>query len=198
MALLTFQLDLERCPHCQVDRPTLAHLHSAETTNHQGTHTRAWRIYECARCGGVVTAAGPQFNGVVREVYPSSPTIDEAVPTKAKSYLEQALNSLHAPAGAIMLAASAIDAMLKAKGLKDGSLYQRIDQAAANHLITVDMATWAHEVRLDANDERHADDDAPLPTEPDARRCVDFALALAQFLYVLPARVARGITAAQS
>ena len=51
-----------------------------------------------------------------------------------------------------MLAASAVDSMLKEKGYKDGSLYKRIEQAAGDHLITAEMASWAHEVRLDAND----------------------------------------------
>ncbi|WP_341964617.1 DUF4145 domain-containing protein [Pseudomonas sp. RC10] len=82
--------------------------------------------------------------------------------------------------------------MLKEKGLKDGNLYKRIDTAAAQHLITTEMATWAHEIRLDANDQRHADEDAALPDEADARKAIEFATALAQFLFVLPARVARG------
>jgi predicted protein tyrosine phosphatase len=82
--------------------------------------------------------------------------------------------------------------MLKDKGYKEGSLNSRIDQAAKAHLITAEMAAWAHEIRLDANDQRHADEDAALPAEADARKVIDFASALAQFLYVLPARVARG------
>jgi hypothetical protein len=58
------------------------------------------------------------------------------------------------------------------------------------------MAKWAHEVRLDANEQRHADDNAPLPIGADARHSVDFAMALAQFLIVLPARVKRGLAKA--
>ncbi|MNW06866.1 hypothetical protein D3C71_2033470 [compost metagenome] len=54
------------------------------------------------------------------------------------------------------------------------------------------MAAWAHEVRLDANDQRHDDEDGALPDEADARKSIEFATALAQFLFVLPARVARG------
>ncbi|MNJ69013.1 hypothetical protein D3C77_653150 [compost metagenome] len=82
--------------------------------------------------------------------------------------------------------------MLKEKGLKEGSLYKRIDAAAAQHLITAEMAIWAHEIRLDANDQRHADDEAVLPNEADADKVIEFATALAQFLFVLPARVAQG------
>jgi hypothetical protein len=81
--------------------------------------------------------------------------------------------------------------MLKDKGYKQGSLNSRIDEAAKN-LITSEMAGWAHEIRLDANDQRHADEAASLPTKEDAERLIEFASALAQFLYVLPARVARG------
>jgi len=96
-----------------------------------------------------------------------------------------------------MLAASSVDAMLKAKGHKEGSLYSRINQAAKDHLITEDMAKWAHEVRLEANEPRHADEAMPLPSEEDARKCIDFVLALGQFLFVLPARVQRGLAEAE-
>jgi hypothetical protein len=82
--------------------------------------------------------------------------------------------------------------MLKDKGFKDGSLYSRIESAVAAHLITSEMGVWAHEIRLDANDQRHSDEQAPLPSEADAAKAIEFANALAQFLYVLPAMVVRG------
>jgi len=59
------------------------------------------------------------------------------------------------------------------------------------------MAQWAHDIRLDANDQRHADEAASLPTDADTKKCVDFAMALAQFLFVLPARVQRGLAEAE-
>jgi len=91
-----------------------------------------------------------------------------------------------------MLTASAVDAMLKDKGYKEGSLNSRIDSAAKDHLITAEMAAWAHEIRLEANDQRHADESAALPSATDAQKVIEFATALAQFMYVLPARVERG------
>lgn len=114
--------------------------------------------------------------------------VDSTLPERARLFLQQAIDSLHAPSGAVMLTGSAVDAMLKAKGKKDGSLYSRIDAAAAEHLITAEMALWAHEVRLDANDQRHADDDAPLPSEAGAKKAIAFASALGEFLFVLPAK----------
>ena len=56
------------------------------------------------------------------------------------------------------------------------------------------MANWAHEVRLDANDQRHADDAAELPNENDAKKVIDFAIAIAEYLFVLPAKVERGLS----
>jgi hypothetical protein len=129
---------------------------------------------------------------VIVSMLPQIASVSDTVPERAGEFLSQALGSLHAPVGAVMLAASSVDAMLKEKGLKTGSLYARIDEAATTHLITDEMAAWAHEVRLDANDQRHADDNAPLPTKEDAERVIEFTQALAQFLFVLPAMVTRG------
>lgn len=190
-------LDLSRCPHCNVDRPRLSKVHELKTNNFTQTHERCWRIYVCGRCGGIVSASAGTWEAEVREQYPGTNEVDTAVSERAKEYLEQAINSLSSPAGAVMLAASSVDAMLKAKGLKDGTLYSRIDEAAKAHLITAEMALWAHEVRLDANDQRHSDEAVPLPTTEDAKRSVEFAQALAQFLFVLPARVQRGINQAK-
>ena len=133
--------------------------------------------------------------GEITEIYPEPSRVNEDIPERARTYLEQAVNSIHAPIGAVILAASAVDAMLKEKGYKKGDLYPRIEQAAKDHLITEGMSQWAHQVRLDANAQRHADDSTPLPTTEDAKRSIDFAKALGQFLFVLPARVTRGIQA---
>lgn len=197
MTTLGNMLDINKCPHCKVDKPNLTSIHQVATNNYSNNYERAWRFYLCARCGGIVTAAAKGYNGDLIEIYPSSTAIDASVPDLARKYLEQAANSLHAPAGAVMLSASAVDAMLKAKGYKEGSLYSRINKAVEDHLITEEMARWAHDVRLDANDQRHADETVILPEESDARKSVDFALALAEFLFVLPAHVKRGLADAE-
>jgi hypothetical protein len=59
------------------------------------------------------------------------------------------------------------------------------------------MAAWAHQIRLDANDRRRSDEAAELPDEGDATRSINFASALGQFLFVLPAQVERGIAEAK-
>jgi hypothetical protein len=190
---LSAHLDLLRCPHCSIDKPNLQSVWSTETTNHRAKNTRFWRVYRCNRCGGLIIAASPANEGFVDEIYPTVQKIDSDLPERARAYLEQAQNSLHAPDGAVMLAASAIDAMLKQKNYKEGSLKARIDEAASKHLITEEMAKWAHEVRLDANEQRHSDETTDLANEDDARRSIEFAMALGTFLFVLPARVQRGL-----
>ena len=60
-------------------------------------------------------------------------------------------------------------------------------------MITSDMAKWAHAVRLDANDQRHADEAASLPTAQDAQRVLAFAATLAQIMFILPSRVSQGL-----
>lgn len=129
----------------------------------------------------------------VREYFPTVDAVSDDIPDTARKYLQQASESMHTPAGAVMLAASAVDAMLKNKGYKKGSLSERIEKAAGDHLITVEMAKWAHQVRLDANDQRHADEDAVLPDQEAAKRVVAFASALGQFLFVLPSMVTKGL-----
>ena len=194
--LLSTKLDLRRCPHCNVDTPNLSFIGQHQLADIEGQH-KWWRLYSCGRCGGLVTATATQWDAEVTRTFPSASDVSTDIPERARAYLDQAINSLGAPAGAVMLAASAVDAMLKVKNLSNGSLYARIEEAAKLHLITPEMSEWAHDVRLDANDQRHADQAAPLPTTDQAQKCIDFASALGQILFVLPARVERGIANAK-
>lgn len=194
-------LELARCPHCQTAVPTLASKAEFSTLDHTGRLRRHWRAYVCKSCGGAVLAGALAVQiapGEIRELeiaelYPVHTAVDETVPSRARDFLTQARESIHAPDGAVMLAASAVDAMLKTKNFKSGSLYSRIDKAVQNGTITKDMGRWAHQVRLDANDPRHADEEAPPHTPASARLAVEFAEALAEFMFVLPARVTRGV-----
>lgn len=187
------QLGLERCPQCSVAKPHLRLCYQIETTNHAGNFVRHWGMYLCQSCGGVTLAvAHGNKDQPIQQIWPELKAVSEAVPERAREYLAQAIASIHSPAGAVMLAASSVDAMLKAKGLTEGTLNSRIKSASEQQLITNEMAEWAHEIRLDANDQRHADEIAPLPSEADASKAIEFSSALAQFLFVLPARVERG------
>ncbi len=193
MPALTNIFELDRCPHCRVDHPNLQVQAAFRTTTHIGDNPRFWKAYMCSRCGGAVLASSARDDGWANEIYPDTTAVDEAIPEPARTYLNQAIDSLHSPAGSVMLSASTVDAMLKAKLYKEGTLHSRINKAAEDHLITQEMAQWAHEVRLDANDQRHADERVSLPTSDDAKKCIDFVLAFGEFLFVLPSRVKVGL-----
>lgn len=195
---LSGQLALPRCPHCGVHSPLLSGQMIKPTQRYDGSQSRVWGAYECATCAGWVIAWAKTQEGQVEDVFPTVRVVSDDIPVQARNFLTQALESLNAPSGAIMLAGSAVDAMLKAKGYTSGSLYSSIEDAAAKHLITREMSLWAHEIRLEANDERHADLGSDPPDLAEAARSVDFALALGEFLFVLPARVTRGIAASAS
>lgn len=193
MPTLSENLLLDRCPHCSVAKPNLRKQYHTETNDHAGGTRRTWGIYVCGTCGAIVSAWAHQHNQEVIEYFPQSSSVDKDIPERPKAFLKQAQESLHAPAGAVMLAASAVDAMLKHRKYAEGSLYSRIEKAVEEHLLTPEMASWAHAVRLDANDQRHADDAATFSTPEDAKRVLEFALALGEYLFVLPARIKRGI-----
>ena len=195
-------LKLDRCPHCGIAKPRLNYTDRVQTASHANADHREWCFYVCSHCGGVVMTMAPllrvatsrdtMYAAHINGMWPSVDSAPEEPPDRAKHFLQQAMDSLHAASASIMCSASAVDAMLKDKGLTKGNLFDRIEDAAKQHLITDEMKAWAHEIRLDANDQRHADEAAPIPSDADARKAIEFAKALAQFLYVLPARVARG------
>ncbi len=199
MPHLMKHLELDRCPYCNVDKPGLTLLHNFDTQTHSNQRRAFWKTYQCSRCGGVVIAAATSGQeGEVTEIYPKPIIVNDSIPDPAKRYLKQAIETQHSPDGSIMLSASSVDAMLKVKNYKEGTLYNRINKAVEDHLITEEMAEWAHQIRLDANDQRHADEHSAQPTSDDAKKCTEFASALAEFLFVLPARVTRGLLNAES
>lgn len=210
---LETHLFLAACPHCQRANPTLQQQAVCIGAGASTEAAKAWVTYICSSCGnatlvGVVLGlTGAQVSHFKTQgipllqtlpqvrifgLWPELRTVSDDLPPSARRYLGQALRSLSSPDGAVMLAGSAVDAMLKEKGLCDGSLYHRINVARDSSLITSDMAMWAHEVRLSANGVRHADAPTPHPTEEDARRAVEFATALGDIMFSLPARVTRG------
>lgn len=190
-------LHISRCPWCGIDKP---HIHlntSIATASHNQLNQRIWGIYYCENCGGVILLIqrkGSQKTSLLPELQ----EIDPSVPERARHYLQEAIATISTPSASVVVSASAVDAMLKNKGYKEGSLNSRIEEAANNHLITDEMKTWAHEVRLEANAQRHADETSDLPTTKDAEQMIEFAKALAEFLFVLPSRVQKGLSASST
>lgn len=194
---------ISRCPHCSVASPNLlATWRSNQPLPRSASGSGSvWAVYYCTSCGGAILAKGQtgvtNADAVIVAIYPTSSSVDEAIPDSARRYLTQALETLHAPDAAAVMAGSAVDAMLKQLNYDKGSLYERIDKAVADNVITKAMGEWAHWVRLGSNRPRHADKDKPHVTEDEARQSVEFAAALGYFLFVLTSRVTEGIAKAE-
>jgi hypothetical protein len=160
-----------------------------------------WGVFHCPTCGKAILGMGAPnetvSNAEVIEIFPNQKEAHIDIPDIARQFLQQAYETLHAPDAAAVMAGSAVDAMLKAKGYGDGSLYSRIDAAVSDHLLTEAMGLWAHKVRLGSNRPRHADGENPHVSPADAVQSVEFAEALGSFLFVLTARIERGIEQAK-
>lgn len=158
----------------------------------------AWGAFRCHSCQSVVISrliyTAQRFE--LDEMWPDAKVAHEDIPEPARTFLQQAYETLHAPDAAAVMAGSAVDGMLKAHGLEKGSLYDRIDAALEANILTKGMANWAHTVRLGSNRPRHADADKPHVSAEEAKQSVEFAEALGSFLFVLTARIDRGIQAA--
>ena len=190
-----------RCPQCGTHKPNLSKVFEVCTAKNLSMPGSAWGVFACAHCLNLVMVEKRAIAGSGRwhlldskpaRTYPLQRGVSPDVPERARRYLLQAIEGIGQPDGSVVMVSSAVDAMLKAKGLTEGSVHRRIEQAVRQNLMTQSMADWAHEIRLAANEQRHADEEATHATTQDARKLIDFATALADFLFVLPARIDKG------
>lgn len=96
MPRLVNQLELDKCPHCNTDKPLLTMISDiAVTERHSGGNHRVWKKYSCRTCGGVILAASPNDNSEVTEMYPSGSqeTFDyEYLPNEVADNFREALS----------------------------------------------------------------------------------------------------------
>lgn len=195
---------LARCPHCGINRPQIlvvAGQGSDLPVRLDGGPPTRWAAYRCTSCGGWLAVKGNPGdtvgNPLIVAVFPGLNRAHQDLPDVVRTYLDQAFETLSSPDASAVMSGSAVDAMLKALGYSEGSVYARIDKAVEDQKITAPMAQWAHSVRLGANRPRHADVENPHVSPEEARQSVDFAEALGNFLFVLSAKIQRGIEASQ-
>ncbi len=82
--------------------------------------------------------------------------------------------------------------MLAERGYKKGGLKGRIEKAVEGGNLPQDIADWANEVREIGNVTHTDAEPEPLPSDKDATRSLLFANTLADYLFVLPARIKSG------
>jgi Domain of unknown function (DUF4145) len=189
------------CPYCGTGKPQVAGLGDNSVNAVRGG--RRWGVFTVTCCGGLLLAIGPprpqeQNINIIETLYPSVRIAAAEIPDPARRFLQQAMETLNAPDAAAVMAGSAVDAMLKHFKLTEGSVYKRIDEAVNQNILTPAMGDWAHEVRLGANRPRHSDQENPHVSPQEAQQSVEFAEALAHFLFVLSSRVKKGIENAKT
>ncbi len=85
MPMLLPQLQLDKCPHCNVDKPSLHQLASFTTSDNAGSILRYWKVYQCIRCGGAVTASLLNETGEVLQMFPAAEIVSNELPKPARS-----------------------------------------------------------------------------------------------------------------
>ena len=188
----TKHLRLDRCPWCDVAKPKLSATSNPGYSKTGGNFS--WLMYQCSSCGQCVLGHYPTGSPqLLSAAYPpQKKSISEDIPSSVRRFLSQAVEITLQPDACIMACNSAIDAMLKEKKYVEETLHVRIAKAVQNNIITEDMMAWVNHVRLESNDSRHADTKSAAPTTEEAEQCLEFAMVLADILFVLPARVTKG------
>ncbi|MCH7888871.1 MAG: DUF4145 domain-containing protein [Proteobacteria bacterium] len=118
-------------------------------------------------------------------------TVHEAVPPRPREILQNANDARGSPIACTTTAVRAVEAMMAEKGYRTRKLglKGRIAKAIESGDLPKVMGDWAEEVR-ELGVASHTDEEPePLSTKEDAERALLFANTLADYLFVMPARI---------
>ena len=196
-----FQAD---CPHCGTRRVSFSIVCESPRLKHQDSNV--WDcLADCANCTCSVLAVffmcddlRPTEAAFRRDlarhellrVSPSGPRIPEYVPENIAAFYDQGLDSLYRnfdAAGAMFRKSLDIALRMKFPDV-EGSLKQRIDRAAKQHMLTEDLAEWSHRIRLGGNTAIH--EDRPY-TQEEAQHLQVFCDLVLRYLFTLPGMLAK-------
>ncbi len=189
----TFQLD---CPHCGTARV-------AFELDAESWLPRAQRWHVCARCnqcaGFVVLDIStyqneddPPSSHYIREpqwfeikkMYPTSGAeIPTHLPEEVERLFKQGADNVPAnPDAAGTMFRKTLEAILRDKcPAAEGTLKERIDKAVESGVLTTDLGSYAHTIRLEGNEATHGTYD-----ENDARQLHSLLTLVLEHLYTLP------------
>lgn len=202
MAVFTYD-----CPHCGARKATFAvqkgRRHPDEAlVNALGTcpgcfNPVALIIYlpsggDVDQLTGDLSTRGRHENGSIESVFPQRKTSispEHAPPAAAKSFIEGSdCLSDGRYTSAVAMFRRALEISLKnfSPEIEAWKLEKRIDKLADKGLITADLKTWAHKIRLEGNEAVHEEDE---PTREAATELQLFTEMVMTYLYTLPAKV---------
>lgn len=131
-------------------------------------------------------------NGSIKSVFPErkeSISPDHVPPAAAKSFVEGSdclSDARYTSAVAMFRRALEISLKNFSPEIEAWRLEKRIDKLADEGLITADLKTWAHKIRLEGNEAVHEEDE---PTREAATELQLFTEMVMTYLYTLPAKV---------
>lgn len=193
------------CPHCRTVNSGVTIVNVVQNPR----ETAKWSVFGiCSACNSpvavVVSSGGGSnpgnYNGNILhhnspfrlvEIYPRAPALE--IPANipdpvAKAYSQAEYSRMNGQYDA----AAAMYRTAMERGLKDLSpgiaawqLQKRIDQMAAQGMITAELKDWAHELRLDGNNAVH-EEEATKETIEQMHQLCKFLL---MYLYTLPEQV---------
>lgn len=200
------------CPHCGAKKVSFKMISEAARPNHPADAVvsalcNACNMPICALLRSarniLFGATGPlSFDGDLLDarspfnsigIYPSRALLDtpHAIPDAVRRAYEQAAGSRSAGHfdAACSMYRKAMELGLKAfsPDIEAWKIEKRIDKMAAEHRITTELQTWAHELRLDGNEALHGDGEASEEMTSQMHELCRFLLI---YLYTLPAQVA--------
>jgi hypothetical protein len=117
-------------------------------------------------------------------------SVDKHVPPSIAADFSEALRCLWVKSykATVAMCRRSVEASCKEKKANGKNLKERIENLAAQGLITDPLRKMAHRVRLTANEELHgAPDDLDTFTEPEAEAIVKFVREYFHHVYVMPA-----------
>ena len=166
------------CPHCKVYADFRA-IAADGPTRHS--------IWLCANCSKRVFAIGNEI------VFPTIRMEAEAdIPTDIRDDFNEALRSLNVnnAKAAVIMTRSALQGAARQQGAEGKTLKDEIDDLAAKHVIPPALRDWAHELRDGGNLVAHPEPGKTVDMQ-DAEKMIALAESIFDYLYVIPAEVAR-------
>ena len=171
------------CPHCKV----YADFRQVGTTVHYIVPGGSHFIWSCANCSGGVFVIGDKI------VYPTIRTEASAdIPTEIRDDFNEALRSLNGnnAKAAVIMTRSALQGATRQQRAQGKTLKDEIDDLAAKHVISPTLQDWSHELRDGGNLVAHPEPGKTVDTQ-DAEELIALAESIFDYLYVIPAEVAR-------
>jgi hypothetical protein len=183
------------CAFCQVSGKFALHYHT-ERANSAGKKLN-YDIFKCENCGNFQMVFWSGGSGLHdSRMVPWPIKIDkypDAWPERIGNLWLQARRSQQSESwdAAAVMARSALQAALRHAQAEGKTLFQEIDNLGGKGLLPPTMVQWAHAIRLFGNDSAHPAPEHAPATQADVSEAMRFIGFLFEYLFELPARIAK-------